>query len=159
MICSKKRSVLINLAIPFIVAILGTLIVNKDFSLYSSLRRPALAPPFYVFPIVWGALYILMGISTYLLTQKRNCENEIDILSCYILYAVSLVLNVLWMCAFFKVQKFAMALALIFLLVIIIFAIIFAFFKISKLSAMLQLPYLFWCIFAVYLNLSIYVMN
>lgn len=156
---SKKRLMIINLAIPLIIGIFSAILVNRDFSVYNSLRRPALSPPFYVFPIVWSILYILMGISSYLISSKRTKENEIDVFTCYILYALSLLLNVIWMIVFFKFKKFAIALVVLLLIIIIIFSKIFAFSKISKTAALIQLPYLMWSIFAAYLNISIYAMN
>ncbi|MDX5708720.1 TspO/MBR family protein, partial [Clostridioides difficile] len=74
MIISVKeiRNFLINIFIPLIIgylsSILTMIISGTDISTYYlQLTKPSFAPPAFIFPIVWTILYILMGISSYLI--------------------------------------------------------------------------------------------
>ncbi len=159
MLKKDLRTKLIFLAIPLGVGLLLALVVNSDFALYQNLRQPAFAPPQFIFPIVWTVLYILMGISSYMVYSRRTDANEVDVGAALMLYALSLILNVAWVLSFFKFQKLLASVAIIFVLVIVICAMIYAFSKVSRLAAALQLPYLVWSIFAAFLNLTIYFLN
>lgn len=159
MLKENLRIKLIFLAIPLGVGILLSLAVNSDFALYQTLRQPAFAPPQFVFPIVWTVLYILMGISSYIVYSRRSQSNEIDVGAALMLYALSLVLNIVWVISFFKYQKILASVAVIAVLVIVICAMIYAFSKVSRSAAALQIPYLVWTVFASFLNLTIYFLN
>lgn len=159
MLKENFRTKLIFLAIPLGVGIILSLAVNSDFALYQTLRQPAFAPPQFVFPIVWTILYILMGVSSYMVYSRRTDANEIDVGAALMLYALSLVLNIAWVILFFKYQKILASVAIIAVLVIVICAMIYAFSKVSRLAAALQIPYLVWTIFASFLNLTIYFLN
>lgn len=156
---AKKRLIIINMAIPLATALFGSLLVNNGFVIYNSLRRPAISPPLSAFFLVWCVLYLLMGVSSYLISLKKNAQNEIDVYTCYVIYGLSLLLNVIWMLLFFKFRKFSIALTVILLIIAVIFSKIISLAKLSKTAAIIQIPYLFWSIFAAYLNLSIYAMN
>ena len=66
--------------------------------------------------------------------------------------------NFFWSISLGILQLLFALIWLIILIVIIIFMIV-NFYKISPLSAYLQIPYLFWCLFATYLNFMIFVLN
>ena len=57
---------LISLAIPIIAGAVSALIIKDDMNIYSTINRPPLSPPSWLFPVVWTILYALMGISLYL---------------------------------------------------------------------------------------------
>ena len=73
---------------------------SKTKEFYMSLAKPPLSPPSIVFPIVWSILYILMGISAYLI-YKSSCRGRNKAL--YI-YALQLIMNFIWTMLFFKLQ-------------------------------------------------------
>lgn len=127
---------------------IGTLLAGGDFSIYQTLEKPPLAPPSFIFPIVWGALYILMGIGAYFVYDSE-CELKKSALSSYIFY---LLLNALWPMAFFKKGALLAAFFLLASQIILLFAVINAFLKCDKKSAIFILPTLLWSIFALYLN-------
>jgi translocator protein len=124
---------------------------------YSSLVKPALNPPSWVFSPVWTVLYIMMAVSAFLVLgkgwEKRNVKVAL------LLFAVQLVFNLLWSYIFFTRHSIGGALVDIILLWLAIVATIVAFYKISHPAAWLLTPYLLWVTFASYLNYQIYALN
>ena len=122
---------------------------------YATLQKPTFAPPNWVFFPVWTALFILMGISLFLIWQKEDKKVKTAI---YI-FAGQLVLNVLWSVAFFGLRSPIAGLMEIIILWIAILATIMSFVKISRTAAYLLIPYILWVSFAAFLNFSIWGLN
>jgi len=143
------KKLAINILVPLLIGgIVGFIIM--PFMDYNSLRQPPLAPPGILFPIVWTILYILMGISAYLISKKDSIP---------LIYYVGLGVNALWSIIFFVFKWRLLAFLWIILLIILVIKMIISFYKIDKWSAYLQIPYLLWILFACYLNLGIYLLN
>ncbi|MBU3874548.1 tryptophan-rich sensory protein [Faecalicatena sp. AGMB00832] len=147
---------------PFIISILIPLAVGSisallsgNMSQYSTLNRPAFSPPALVFPIVWTILYILMGISSYLV-YKTDDPQKSKALRIYIL---QLVFNFFWSILFFGFSQYLLAFFWLLILILLIIIMIYRFYQVSPLAAYLQIPHLFWCLFAAYLNFMIFLMN
>ena len=143
------KKLIIYILIPLIVGGIVALI-TMPFMDYNSLKQPPLAPPGFLFPIVWTILYILMGVSTYLVSKKETVP---------MIYYVQLGVNALWSIIFFVFKLRLFAFALIILLVILVVKMIIEFYKIDKVASYLQIPYLLWILFVGYLNLGIYLLN
>lgn len=124
-------------------------------TLYQTINRPKLAPPGYIFPIVWTVLYILMGLASYLIHRSDSPKKE----TALIIYYFQLFINFFWPIVFFNYQNFLLALAILIVLNILVVILIKLFYQIKPLSAYLLLPYLGWIIFALYLNFWIFVRN
>ncbi len=122
---------------------------------YPTLLKPALTPPDWIFPIVWGILYILMGISAgLLLTSQRPGAR-----AALWLWALQLVLNFVWtLCFFWWQSPLAGVIVLLLLLVTVILYIVKAM-RCHKAAAILMLPYALWLVFAGYLNIWIMINN
>lgn len=124
---------------------------------YAGLIKPALTPPAWVFGPVWMVLYILMGIALYLVWsrgwEQKNAKVAMAI------FAVQLILNVLWSFLFFGLQSPFFALIEIVLLWIAILMTIGAFYRVSVPAAVLLVPYLLWVTFAAYLTYGVYILN
>ena len=141
--------------------ILGTIFIGSFFSLfifdsfkiYEGYEKPFLSPPGIVFPIVWTILYILMGVSLYLVMKKRKDEKS------FIIYISQLLLNSIWPLFFFKFRFLFFSFLIIVALIILVIKMITEFYKINKTAGLLQIPYLLWLLFASYLNLAIYLLN
>ncbi|MBR3362328.1 MAG: tryptophan-rich sensory protein [Bacilli bacterium] len=138
-----------SIAIPIIMGIIVSLIM-MPFNDYSSLNQPPLAPPGIAFPIVWTILYILMGISAYMVS-----ENNGNLFT----YYVQLVFNGLWSIIFFVFKFRLLAFIWIIILIILVIKMIREFLKVSKTAGYLQIPYLIWLLFAAYLNFGVYILN
>lgn len=155
---TTKRTVLTyaaSIALALAVGGLSALITGRQMQQYNQYALPPLAPPGWVFPVVWTALYILMGVSAamvYLIGD--DCRR--DAIRIYIL---QLLLNFGWPLLFFGFQLLFGAFIWILLLEAAIVVMIAMFFAIRPTAGVLQIPYFLWVAFASYLNLSIYMLN
>lgn len=149
------KPLIISILIPLAVGTLSGFITKNSMETYEALVTPALSPPGYVFPIVWTILYILMGISAYIIftTTDKNSKNALY------LYLVQLVVNFVWPIIFFNFEAYLLAFFWIILLWILIVLMINEMYKVNKTAAYLQIPYLLWVTFAGYLNLSLFLLN
>lgn len=132
-----------------------TLFITNSFGIYQDINRPILSPPSIVFPIVWTILYILMGISLYLVSESKNYDKD----KSYLIYIVQLFINSIWPLFFFKFRYFFISFLIILLLIYLVIKMISEFYKHNKVAAYLQIPYLLWLLFAAYLNLAIFLLN
>ena len=148
---------LTSLAIPLIVGGLSALITGGAMDIYPSINRPTLAPPGWVFPVVWTILYTLMGISLYLVWNSNAEQGEKRL--AFIFFAAQLLLNFIWSPIFFGNRQFLLAFIVLVLMWLFTLGMIVAFYRISKTAGILQIPYLLWLTFAGYLNFAIYLLN
>ena len=123
--------------------------------IYNELIKPDIFPPSIVFPIVWTIIYILLGISIYRI-EIMDAPNENAI---KILYFFALFVNALWTPIFFGLNAYLFAFFWLILLFILVLIMVIKFYKIDKISAFINIPYLLWLIFAGYLNYTIYLLN
>lgn len=144
-----------------ILIILGTIIIGGLFAIltmnnqtYKSLNKPINIPEV-VFPIVWIILYILMSISIYLISEDKY----IDKTKSYLIYIIQLVMNSLWTLFFFGLKWYGFSALWILLLIVVVFIMVYNFIKINKLAGLIQIPYIIWLFFALYLNISIATLN
>ena len=115
--------------------------------------KPPFSPPAIVFPIAWTILYLLMGISFYIITSQNNNQNSIK------LFIIQLSINYIWPFIFFKLEFYYFAAFWLLLLIYFVTSMIKNFFYIKKIAAYLQFPYLIWLLFALYLNLGVALLN
>jgi translocator protein len=149
----------VSCAVPFLVGLIGSLFTTADSlgNWYANLHKPAFSPPNWIFGPVWTTLYIMMGISAFLVWRKGLDDKIVRIaLGCFI---VQLFLNAIWTPLFFGLHSPLLGLIDIVLLLNAIIVAIFAFSKISRPAALLLVPYLAWVSFATILNASIYLLN
>ena len=122
---------------------------------YYNLTKPPLAPPDWIFPPVWSILYfsMLVALLLYLFKTAQNKKSG------YIYFIAQLILNFLWTPTFFYLQNIVLALIVIILLDIFVILTIKSFYKVSKISSLILIPYLIWILFATYLNIGYLVLN
>ena len=149
-----KSSIIIAILIPIAVGVLSALL-SGNMQIYSSINKPALSPPGILFPIVWTILYILMGISSYIIYESSNPMRE----SALRTYALQLFFNFYWSIIFFRFNLFFTAFVCLLTLIFLIVKMIRQFYRNKPIAAYLQIPYLLWCLFAAYLNFMIFRMN
>lgn len=150
----NKNALIIAILIPVAVGTVSALF-SGNMSLYSKINKPPLSPPGFIFPIVWIILYVLMGISSYLVYESTSPEK----LKALKTYAIQLFFNFWWSIIFFRFSLYLFAFLWLLVLIFLISAMIYQFYKINHLSSYLQIPYLLWCLFAAYLNFMIYILN
>ncbi len=125
-------------------------------SWYENLKKPAFRPPNWLFAPVWTTLFLLMGISLYLIWSKGiNKKTQIALIA----FGVQLVLNILWSVFFFGLKNPLLAFLEIIILWLAIFINIIYFYRIEKIAAILLIPYILWVSFAAFLNFLIYKLN
>ena len=149
------KNLLISVAISLGTGLLAAIITGAGSDFYSSVEMPSLAPPSWLFPVVWTVLYILMGVSSYLI-YEGGCKTKKRALS---VYGAQLAVNFIWTLVFFNARAFFAAFILIIVLWLLIIAMIASFHKCRPLAAYLQIPYFLWVTFATYLTWSVYVLN
>lgn len=140
----------------FLPLILGSIVgfIIKNSIDYPNLIKPPLAPPKILFPIIWSIIYILMGISYYIL--KKNNDTTIKE---SLIYYTQLGINLLWSIIFFLLKWRFIAIIWIIILDILVIIMIKLFFKKQKVAAYLNILYLIWILFATYLTIGIYILN
>ena len=143
------KSILISVVIGAAVG----LIISK-FIDYNNLLKPPLAPPGFLFPIMWTILYILMGVSYGILKINNKIDTKIDFI-----YYLQLIVNALWSIFFFVLKARLFSAFWIVFLFILIILMIFEFYNKKKIAGLIQIPYLLWTAFATYLNIAIYILN
>ena len=154
----KYKPYIISIAIALAVGGLSALLTKDYMSVYDTINRPALAPPMWVFPVVWGILFVLMGISSAIIYLKRD-EDPATAMTALKIYGGQLIVNFFWTIIFFNMQAYLFAFIWLLILWVLIIAMIIEFRKISPVAAWLQVPYLLWVTFAGYLTLMIYLLN
>ncbi len=148
------KNLITCLAIPLAVGSLSSLLTRNTMVAFESISKPVLAPPGWLFPVVWTILYILMGIASYLVLTSGK-PNAAALTK----YAIQLLFNFFWPIIFFNLDLYLFAFIWLILLWLLILKTAIEFHQISKLAGYLLIPYLIWVIFAGYLNLSIYLLN
>lgn len=142
------KKFIIILLITFGIALLPTIFIKFDTD---SLVKQLLFPPKILFPIVWTILYFLMSISLYLSSKYNK--------NLYKVYGIQLILNSLWSPLFFMFKTYLFSTIELLILIIFVAIMIEEMKQENKLSAYLQIPYFIWLLFALYLNVSIYILN
>lgn len=144
-----KRLIII-IIITFVVGSFFSFFTMNNMDTFKELEKPINVPGI-LFPIVWSILYLLMSISLYIVIDKNR--------NSLIIYSIQLIINSLWTLIFFGFGAYLLAFIWIILLLIAIVIMIAKFYNIDKKAAYLNIPYLLWVLFAVYLNLGIYLLN
>ena len=122
---TNKSIFIIFLLIPLAAGALSALFTGNMSGSYASFTKPSFAPPGILFPIIWTILYLLMGVSSYILAQSDHPDKLLALRT----YFIQLFFNFMWSILFFGLSNY------------------------------LQIPYLFWCIFAAILNFAVYLLN
>lgn len=149
------KRLLFSILIPLIVGEISALFTKNSMDIYKNLNLPMLSPPGFIFPIVWTILFILMGISAYLISFSEGEEKE----NAQKIYIIQLILNFIWSIIFFNYNNYVLSFIVLIILWLFILKMIISFYKINPISGYLQIPYLLWVTFAGYLNFMIILLN
>ncbi len=121
---------------------------------YAGITKSSLNPPNWLFAPVWTTLFLLMGISLFLIIRDKPLPKM-----ALIAFAIQLILNILWSYFFFGLQNPMLAFAEIIILWLAIIITIYMFWPINKTAAYLLIPYIAWVSFAAILNFSLWRLN
>lgn len=147
----------ISIALCQLAGFIGSLFTTPAIpTWYKTLNKPFFTPPNWIFGPVWISLFILMGISLFMLWQTQDHPRFKTAL---IFFFVQLILNVLWSAAFFGLRSPLLGFIDIILLWVAILWTILHCSRVSRIAGLLLLPYIIWVSFAVVLNFSLWILN
>jgi len=153
---NKTLKLILSLVICQLAGLIGALFNSASINTwYLTINKPGFMPPGWAFAVVWSVLFVLMGVSLYLI-WKEDIKKTKQALT---VFGIQLLLNILWSFFFFTLRSPLLGLIEIIVLWPAILLTIIKFYKISKTAAYLLIPYLLWVSFAIALNLSILILN
>jgi len=152
---SKIKTYAVSIAVALAVGGLSALLTGDSMEKYKALRQPPLAPPGWVFPVVWTILFVLMGVGAAMVCLSGSSSKKKPIA----IYGLQLTVNFFWTILFFLLEArlFAFFWLLLLLGLAVWMAVSFA--RVNKTAGLLQIPYILWLLFAGYLNLAVYLLN
>lgn len=149
---------IVSILIPQLAGLIGSVFtISSVRNWYPTLNKPGFTPPNWLFGPAWTLLFLLMGISLYLVWQKELETPGVK--KALIIFGAQLVLNILWSVLFFGLQSPLLGLIDILPLIVLIILNIIQFKKINPTAGYLLIPYLAWTSFAAILNFSILILN
>lgn len=149
---------IISILVCQLAGLIGSIFTRASVSSwYVSLSKPSFTPPSWVFGPAWITLYVLMGISAFLVWSKGFNNREVK--AALIIFGIQLILNALWSAAFFGLRSPFGGLIVIVILWLAILVTILRFLNISTAAGLLLVPYILWVSFAAVLNLSLFLLN
>ena len=155
----KKRPFLSYLTFILLteaVGLLSSLLSGDSSRFYDTMTQPPLAPPGWLFPVVWTLLYALMGFGAARIWLTGPSRERLRAL---LIFGLQLAVNFCWSLFFFNARAFGLSFLWLLLLWLLIILMIAAFRRLDRTAARLQLPYLLWVSFAGYLNYMIWQLN
>ena len=148
----------VAIALPVVIGGLSGFATARGVSTwYPTLVKPSFNPPSWVFGPVWTVLYIMMGVSAYLVWRQGLDVDGVRV--ALAVFVVQLALNGLWSILFFGMQQPGWALVEIIVLWVAIGATILLFWRVVPAAGVLLLPYWAWVSFATILNASLWWLN
>jgi translocator protein len=148
----------ISILASFAAGGIGSLFTFKAIpTWYAGLKKPPYTPPRWAFGPVWTTLYILMGISVFLIWQSGLGTN--GALFTFTLFWIQLMFNALWSIIFFGVKSKGGGVIIIIILWLLILATVITSFRVSGWAGALLIPYIIWVSIASYLNIGVWLLN
>ena len=146
--------------VVFVLAVAGAASFGGIFmpgEWYTSLNRPPLNPPGWVFGPVWSVLYVTIAIAGWRVWRVEGAGRRRRL--GLVLFFVQLVLNALWSWVFFGLHETGWALLEILVLNASIVGMMLVFWRLNRAAAWLLVPYWLWVSFASYLTGGYWVLN
>ena len=136
-----------------VVGLVSALLSRDGMQLYeTAVTQPPLAPPMWLFPVVWTILYALMGVSA----ARISVRPVTAITACgQKLFFTQLIFNFFWSIIYFNLQAYWAAFWWLLILWCLVLVMIFCYGEEDRTAAWLQMPYLAWLTFAGYLNFCV----
>jgi len=154
---STLVKLIISILASFAAGGVGSLFTFKSIpTWYAQLKKPRYTPPNWAFGPVWTILYILMGISVFLVWQRISTNSAA---LAFILFWIQLALNAFWSIIFFGMKSKGGGVVTIILLWLLILATIITSFRVSSWAGALLIPYITWVSIASYLNIGVWWLN
>ena len=152
------KKLAISCAVSLGTGALSAVISMPGMVNYQKAAKPPLTPPEWLFPVVWTILFLLMGISSYIVYTNRYSDSETRKQALWI-YGAQLLVNFFWPILFFNLSAYLFSFLWIILLLVLVIVMTKKFHTVSPLSGILQIPYVIWTAFATYLTFGVFVLN
>ena len=151
---NKYLSLMLIVLITFSASAIGGVVTSiyKE-PWYSQIIQPSFSPPAWVFGPVWTSLYILMSIAIWFNWITHKDSKTIKI------YFLHIFFNAIWSIIFFGFHQISLAFLNLLIILFFILWLMKIYYKTTKLSFLLMLPYLLWSTYALFLNGSIFYLN
>ena len=155
MLKNKFFSFLFFLTITFSASFIGGFVtITYKEPWYSQLIKSNYNPPDWIFAPVWTTLYFMMSVAIWFFWNSKKR----DLKTIYI-YFIHIVFNTTWSIVFFALHNIPIALINLSILVFLIIILILRFRRVNLVSYYLMIPYLLWTSYALFLNLSLLLLN
>lgn len=130
-------------------------LTRSSMAVYDSIAKPSFAPPPWIFPVAWTALYGAMAVAAWLVFRDKKPGYR-DMTA---LYFTQLVVNLAWPVIFFVLKAFGLSFIWLVLLWTLVVFLVCRAFAANKAAGWLLTPYLAWTTFAAALNFSVAQLN
>ena len=155
MLKNKFISFILFFIITYSASFVGSLVtINFKEPWYSELVRSNFTPPDWVFAPVWTTLYLMMTLAIWFFWHSKNR----DFKTVYI-YLIHIFFNTTWSVIFFGFHNISLALINLIILIFFIIILILRFKSVNNVSSYLMIPYLLWTSYALFLNISLLILN
>ena len=144
------KKLIIAFSIVAGLVLISMIFTKNSMEIYEEMVRPDVAPPPIVFPIVWTVLYTVIAITLYRFLDDKKIRNSI---------ILNLIINIIWPILFFRFELFLISAVWLILIIVSLIYELVLIYKKDKVFAYINLPYLIWLFFALYLNIMIFVLN
>jgi tryptophan-rich sensory protein len=144
------KKLIISFAVVSGLVLISMILTKNTMKLYEEMVKPDIAPPAILFPIVWTILYSIIAITLYKFIDNKKIRNFI---------ILNLVINVIWPVLFFRFELYLFSVIWLVLIIVTLVIELLKIYKENKIFAYLNIPYLIWLFFALYLNIMIYLLN
>ena len=153
----KGREYIFWILLSEAVGVLAALLTREGMAWYmAGAVKPPLTPPGWLFPVVWTLLYALMGVGAARVYRAEASSARSGALGTFLL---QMVFNFLWSILFFNMERYGAALLWLGALWALVLWMILRFARVDRAAARLQIPYLLWVSFALYLNRGVWMLN
>ncbi len=150
------RKFLTSLGLTLATGFLAGILSGGESEVYGTLVKPPFSPPGSVFPVVWAILYVLMGVSLYMI---RTLPDSARKRSALLIFVIQLFFNFCWPIAFFRFNLYCFSALWLAILIVLIGITIYDFYKLKPIAGLLLVPYIIWCSYALYLNIGTCILN
>ncbi len=154
---NKFLKAILIIAIPPVVGALSGFLIRNNLFIYEVLQKPPFSLPNNLFSVVWGVLYVAMGIALYLFTTAEISPDKKS--HGLTVFAFQLLLNFFWPILFFNFRTFLLAFIELVVLFVFVAITVARFYDAKKSAGILLIPYLLFLVYAGYLNFGVWFLN
>ena len=133
-----------------IFVLISMILTKGSMNIYEDYKLPKFAPPSWIFPIAWSMLYLIIAITVFEILENKKL---------YLLILINLFINILWPVFFFRFKMLRFSIFWLVLLILQTIVLLYYLFKYNRKTFYWNIPYFLWLCFALYLNITIYVLN